>query len=34
MISSGDLEELKMMLFKIKIAEEQAAALISKIEKK
>jgi len=32
--SSGDLEELKMMLFKIKITEEQAAALISKIEKK
>jgi two-component system, NtrC family, sensor histidine kinase KinB len=32
--SSSDLEELKMMLFKIKITEEQAAALISKIEKK
>jgi two-component system, NtrC family, sensor histidine kinase KinB len=31
---SGDLEELKMMLFRIKITEEQAAALISKIEKK
>jgi two-component system, NtrC family, sensor histidine kinase KinB len=33
-ISSDDLEELKTMLFKIKITEEQTAALITKIQKK
>jgi methyl-accepting chemotaxis protein len=33
-ISSDDVDELKKMLFRMKIAEEQAAALISKIEKK
>ena len=33
-ISSGDVEELKSILFRIKIMEEQAAALISRFEKK
>ena len=33
-ISSNDIEELKKMLFRIKSLEEQAAALISRIEKK
>lgn len=33
-LSTKDLEELKMMLFRIKSMEEQAAALISKFEKK
>jgi two-component system, NtrC family, sensor histidine kinase KinB len=33
-INSDDLDELKKMLFKIKVTEEQAAALISKLEKK
>ena len=33
-ISSNDVEELKKMLFRIKSMEEQAAALISKFEKK
>lgn len=33
-VSSNDLEELKKMLFKIKITEEQAAALISRLEQK
>jgi two-component system, NtrC family, sensor histidine kinase KinB len=33
-ITSNDIEELKMMLFRIKTMEEQAAALISKFEKK
>jgi NtrC-family two-component system sensor histidine kinase KinB len=33
-ISSDDIDELKKMLFRMKIAEEQAAALISKFEKK
>lgn len=33
-VSSEDLEELKTMLFKMKITEEQTAALISRIEKK
>ena len=33
-INSNDLEELKKMLFRIKIMEEQAAALISKFEKR
>lgn len=32
--SSDDLDELKKMLFRIKVTEEQAAALISKLEKK
>jgi two-component system, NtrC family, sensor histidine kinase KinB len=33
-INPGDIEELKKMLFRIKTMEEQAAALISKFEKK
>jgi two-component system, NtrC family, sensor histidine kinase KinB len=33
-VRSEDLDELKTMLFKIKIIEEQTAALISRIEKK
>ena len=33
-ITSNDIEELKKMLFRIKTMEEQAAALISKFEKK
>ncbi len=33
-LSKKDLEELKQMLFRIKTMEEQAAALISKLEKK
>ena len=33
-ISSEDIEELKKMLFRIKNIEEQAAALISRFEKK
>jgi NtrC-family two-component system sensor histidine kinase KinB len=33
-ISSDDLDELKTMLFKIKITEEQTAALITKIQQK
>ncbi len=33
-VSSDDLNELKNMLFKIKLTEEQTAALISKIEKR
>ena len=33
-ISSTDIEELKMMLFRIKSMEEQARALISRLEKK
>ena len=33
-ISSNDIEELKNMLFRIKSMEEQAAALISRFEKK
>lgn len=33
-VRSDDLEELKKMLFKIKITEEQAAALISRLEQK
>jgi ribosomal protein L29 len=33
-INPNDIEELKKMLFRIKTMEEQAAALISKFEKK
>jgi two-component system, NtrC family, sensor histidine kinase KinB len=33
-INSNDIEELKKMLFRLKTTEEQAAALISKLEKK
>ena len=33
-ITSNDVEELKQMLFRIRIMEEQAAALITKLEKK
>lgn len=33
-ISSADADELKKMLFRLKVMEEQAAALISKFEKK
>jgi methyl-accepting chemotaxis protein len=33
-INSNDIEELKKMLFRIKTVEEQAAALLSKFEKK
>jgi hypothetical protein len=33
-INPNDVEELKKMLFRIKTMEEQAAALIAKLEKK
>ncbi len=33
-VTTGDLEELKNMLFRLRTTEEQAAALISKFEKK
>jgi hypothetical protein len=33
-LKSNDIEELKKMLFRIKNLEEQAAALITKFEKK
>ena len=33
-LSAKDVDELKKMLFRIKTIEEQAAALISKFEKK
>jgi two-component system, NtrC family, sensor histidine kinase KinB len=33
-LTTGDIEELKKMLFRIKVMEEQAASLISKFEKK
>jgi hypothetical protein len=33
-VNPNDIEELKKMLFRLKTMEEQAAALISKFEKK